>query len=426
MIGTRIVSLVALVAALAPTTALAQSIPMPFPAFEDIPFRELETSVLGPSQPRRAYIQSFTALRRFFDGQFVTFPQGETPPDFSKETVLAVGMGPQSSGGYEIRITKITHMAGGITGGMTFVNYVERRPAPGEMVTLALTNPVHLVRIPKLRSRFVFTKVSDQEFRKLTLEVVGGFPIPATSDLVLESNGRVRLQRTSPVALIAPVEGQATAAELAVVKDAFREARVATLPEASVSGPFTLTLTSVVQGGNVFTYGSSLSALHPRVRPLVNALRVIQDRLVSPSPSGFSEVLFIRSNSWTNTLTEIRVSADGKASLERRLLSAPSGAAPIPFMAKGQATQAEMKALEDAIAAAKVDTLPKTVGHVIMDGTSFKLQTRIGSNIFSSRGFLEGLGNYEAKVGPILAALRAIENRLSGQPMTGITGAVGQ
>lgn len=65
--------------------------------------------------------------------------------DFSQQSVLAVYMGEKKSGGYAIEITGVE-----LSDGTLKVTVKETRPGPGTMVTMALTQPYHMVRIPKV------------------------------------------------------------------------------------------------------------------------------------------------------------------------------------------------------------------------------------------------------------------------------------
>jgi len=64
--------------------------------------------------------------------------------DFSTKMVLAVVMGERTSGGYSIDIKEIL-----VKGGALTVVVKSRSPAPGEIVTLALTNPYDIVSIDR-------------------------------------------------------------------------------------------------------------------------------------------------------------------------------------------------------------------------------------------------------------------------------------
>lgn len=79
-------------------------------------------------------------------------PLPEVPNvDFSKHIVLAAFLGQQRTGGYDIRITRVTRTVGGAT-----VHVWETRPEPGGMVTQALTAPVHFVVVPKVDGKVDF------------------------------------------------------------------------------------------------------------------------------------------------------------------------------------------------------------------------------------------------------------------------------
>lgn len=65
--------------------------------------------------------------------------------DFSRDSILTVYMGEQNSGGHSIEITGVK-----LAGGTLKVQVKETRPGPNAMVTMALTQPYHMVKIPKV------------------------------------------------------------------------------------------------------------------------------------------------------------------------------------------------------------------------------------------------------------------------------------
>jgi hypothetical protein len=70
-------------------------------------------------------------------------PVPELPAvDFTGETVLGVFMGTRSTGGYSIEIDRI-----GCPDGIIQAIIKTRSPEPGDMVTTALTQPFHIVRV---------------------------------------------------------------------------------------------------------------------------------------------------------------------------------------------------------------------------------------------------------------------------------------
>ncbi len=70
-------------------------------------------------------------------------PRPELPKiDFEKEMVIAVFMGEQMSGGYGIKIIRITKTEEEIV-----VEVEEKEPPPGSLRTMVLTQPYHIVVI---------------------------------------------------------------------------------------------------------------------------------------------------------------------------------------------------------------------------------------------------------------------------------------
>lgn len=67
--------------------------------------------------------------------------------DFSKESVLVVYMGEKTSGGYSIEVTGVQKENGRLA-----VSVRQTSPGPGTMTTMALTQPFHMVRIPKVQA----------------------------------------------------------------------------------------------------------------------------------------------------------------------------------------------------------------------------------------------------------------------------------
>jgi hypothetical protein len=80
-------------------------------------------------------------------------PDGAPPPvDFAASMVAAVFLGERPTSGFRVEIAEIRATANEVV-----VEYVERRPAPGDMTAQVLTNPFHIVRAPRAEGpvRFV-------------------------------------------------------------------------------------------------------------------------------------------------------------------------------------------------------------------------------------------------------------------------------
>jgi hypothetical protein len=75
----------------------------------------------------------------------------EAPPvpvvDFASQIVAAVFRGTKSSGGYGVEVTSVDEEEGGGGGGDLVVNFLTSDPSPGDMTSMALTQPYHIVKI---------------------------------------------------------------------------------------------------------------------------------------------------------------------------------------------------------------------------------------------------------------------------------------
>lgn len=73
-------------------------------------------------------------------------PIPATPPvDFSQKSILAIYMGEKQSGGYGLEVLDVQEENGTLT-----VRIRQIAPDPGDMVTMALTQPYQIVQIPKV------------------------------------------------------------------------------------------------------------------------------------------------------------------------------------------------------------------------------------------------------------------------------------
>lgn len=73
---------------------------------------------------------------------------GGTPPaiDFGQDIVVAAFAGRRSTGGYSLAISNISQSVSTL-----YVDSVEQAPGPGCLVTLAITQPFHFVRVPRVQ-----------------------------------------------------------------------------------------------------------------------------------------------------------------------------------------------------------------------------------------------------------------------------------
>lgn len=129
-------------------------------------------------------------------------------------------------------------------------------------------------------------------FSVLTFDSTKGLTSHGAS-LFLMQDGSATVQRTRPNALIAPVHGQATAAELDLVRDAVRGARLASIPT-QLPTPIHIvagdTFRVEVASDDAALAGSTqgepqyLQQYDARLRPLIEACTAIIDRLAPEAP----------------------------------------------------------------------------------------------------------------------------------------------
>lgn len=62
--------------------------------------------------------------------------------DFSKSRIVALFLGQRTSGGYGIKVKSVSEK-----GDKIYVTVEETKPKPGDMVTMAITNPFTIVKI---------------------------------------------------------------------------------------------------------------------------------------------------------------------------------------------------------------------------------------------------------------------------------------
>ena len=112
-----------------------------------VPFQSIDKGQYsGFGKPLQIVVQSVSDWKGLWQNH--TAPQQEAPPppgiDFGREIVIGVFLGSRPTGGYVAEIVSIVK-----DNGMTTVTFKESTPPHGSMVTQSLTQPFHLVRVPK-------------------------------------------------------------------------------------------------------------------------------------------------------------------------------------------------------------------------------------------------------------------------------------
>jgi hypothetical protein len=100
----------------------------------------------GVRDPLQVVIRSQGEWNAFWKRHSVTNPNPAPAPnvDFDREMVVGIFLGEKSTGGYEVEIVRAERRDSSL-----YFYYREKSPPPGAMVTQALTQPFHLVRVAK-------------------------------------------------------------------------------------------------------------------------------------------------------------------------------------------------------------------------------------------------------------------------------------
>jgi hypothetical protein len=239
-------------------------------------------------------------------------------------------------------------------------------------------------------------------FSVLTFDLTKGLTSHGAS-LFLMQDGSATVQRTQPNALIAPVHGQLTAAELDAVRTAVKDARLASIPE-SLPTPIHIvagdTFTVEVASDDAALAGKTrgepgyLQQYDARLRPLLDACTAIIDRIAPEAPQ-VEEAKGI-----------VRVSGNSVSLFEsaQRIyrLSGPAKALAAKF--PGKTVKVEGKTLSVSGPITRFEASAILYPSPITDGS---VQVQPGATV---RFFLQGQ-RLRRVTGPAAAVLRAFPGR---------------
>jgi hypothetical protein len=118
---------------------------------------EMTTIARGPmsaiTDARQVVVRSSVEWEALWKEHGVTQPLPVV--NFSKEIVAAVFLGSRPTGGFNVEILSTR-----VEGDALIVEYGERRPGRGDIVSQVLTSPFHLVRLPAHKGPVRFEKKS--------------------------------------------------------------------------------------------------------------------------------------------------------------------------------------------------------------------------------------------------------------------------
>jgi hypothetical protein len=118
---------------------------------------EMTTIARGPmsaiTDARQVVVRSSVEWEALWKEHGVTQPLPVV--NFSKEIVAAVFLGSRPTGGFNVEILSTR-----LEGDALIVEYGERRPGRGDIVSQVLTSPFHIVRLPAHKGPVRFEKKS--------------------------------------------------------------------------------------------------------------------------------------------------------------------------------------------------------------------------------------------------------------------------
>ncbi len=131
-----------------PAPAAAAAAPAPQPAPAALALRRIgQWSTSNVTAPARLLIRDDSAYAQFWAS--VGPGAGARPSvDFTRDIVIAVAAGQQSTGGHTIAVQRVTRVGDGLA-----VQVLETTPAPGCSVSQALTQPVDIVVVDGASAR---------------------------------------------------------------------------------------------------------------------------------------------------------------------------------------------------------------------------------------------------------------------------------
>jgi hypothetical protein len=119
-----------------------------------VPFSTLAKGLAsGVDQPAQIVVRSQNDWAALWSRHMGTQAAPPPPPsvDFSRDMVVALFLGERPTGGYAIEVTRIERTGAGLA-----IRYRTTRPDPAGMQTQALTQPFHLIKLPRVDGSVTF------------------------------------------------------------------------------------------------------------------------------------------------------------------------------------------------------------------------------------------------------------------------------
>jgi hypothetical protein len=119
-----------------------------------VPFATLGKGInSGIREPAQVVVRSQSEWVALWGRHMRTRTAPPPPPaiDFSQEMVVALFLGERPTGGYEIEVTRVERTDTGLS-----IRFRVKKPEPGAMLMQVLTQPFHLIKLPRADESLTF------------------------------------------------------------------------------------------------------------------------------------------------------------------------------------------------------------------------------------------------------------------------------
>jgi hypothetical protein len=112
----------------------------------------------GAEKSGHHVITSREEYEAWFEHASRRYPPNAAEVDFSRERVLAVCAGRKPTTGHGIQVVRVVDLSAVLGAPVTCVLYRETTPGPQDGAGDALTYPVHMIKVPRTDTQYVFAR----------------------------------------------------------------------------------------------------------------------------------------------------------------------------------------------------------------------------------------------------------------------------
>jgi hypothetical protein len=125
----------------------------------DMAFTEVFSDVRnGADKPEQLVLASREEYEAWFEHTRRRYPPNAAEVDFAREVVLVVSAGRKSTTGHGIQVLRVVDLSAVLGAPVSCVLYRESAPGPRDAVGEALSYPVHVVKVARRDTQYVFAR----------------------------------------------------------------------------------------------------------------------------------------------------------------------------------------------------------------------------------------------------------------------------